>query len=362
MLDTGLENIGHAGLVSDLTPETVLPGCDGARRGCSHSCAARFVGIDLHVGSVCVRTGRHHIRNTLFDTVPRIEELSGDVVAGSELQAIYLALRYGVRNEVRETGNFGGVGCETGVVIRALALGEGRVRVVVHGHGAREEIHQRVVGRRKGRHGDTVGVRIGLVGGKLFLHLREGVSQHGFLLAGDHQVGGHLPQAHLAVIDQLPIVRRGGFVVPFVGIGDVEGRGERTSRSRGAEPHVVHLIGYGRGGRAVEYPGFGPGQPKGFAGFGDSRGAAAVRNTVPLIDAVLEDEFVAFVGHFTVGGNLAVVAVVDMSLALGVRGPLAGGVVVERGDLLAAPGDDRLVDLVLQVGEDRLIDVVHDPL
>ena len=86
LLDTGLEDIGHTGLVDDLTPEAIFKGCNtiGQRRG--HACIARFIGIDPHVCSIRVRTGRHHIRNTLFGAVPRIEELSGYIVAGAELK------------------------------------------------------------------------------------------------------------------------------------------------------------------------------------------------------------------------------------------------------------------------------------
>ena len=94
LLDTGLEDIGHAGLVSDLTAETILPGCD-LIGGCGrYAGIRRFTGVDGKVCSVCVRTGRHHIRNALFDTVPRIEELSGDVVTGSELKIFDLVFGF----------------------------------------------------------------------------------------------------------------------------------------------------------------------------------------------------------------------------------------------------------------------------
>ena len=283
-------------------------------------------------------------------------------VLTTDLDVIHLALRYGVCNEIREAGSLGGVGCETGVVIRALALGERRVRVVVHGDSACEEIHQRIVGRRKGRNRDTVGVRIGLVGGELFLHLREGIPQCGFLFLGDDIIGRHLPQAHLAVIDQLPVVFAGSLTLSFICVGDIQYRSERIPGTRGTKPHVVHLVrdGWGRG--TIEYPGLGSGQTEGFTGFGNGCGAPAVRDAVPLIDPVLEYEFVTFVGHLAVGGDLPVVAVVDMSLALGVGSPFIRGIVIERRNIVAAPGDDRLVDLILQVGNDCLVDVVHDSL
>ena len=97
LLDPGLEDIGHTGLVSDLTSETIRPVYDLARRCNSHSCIARFVGIDPHVCSIRVRTGRYHVRNTLFGAVPFPDKLLGDVVAGAELK---------IRNFV-----FGFVGC-----------------------------------------------------------------------------------------------------------------------------------------------------------------------------------------------------------------------------------------------------------
>ena len=130
LLDTGLEDIGHTGLVGDLTPEAIFKGCNtiGQRRG--HACIARFVGIDPHVCSVRVRTGRYHVRNTLFGAVPRIEELLGDVVAGADLQVVHRFVSLLLGHEVREAAHLGvvigeflveGVGDDRRVGVRGKA-------------------------------------------------------------------------------------------------------------------------------------------------------------------------------------------------------------------------------------------------
>ena len=285
-----------------------------------------------------------------------------DKVHGGKLNIIHLPLRDRIGHEVREPAHLGVVGRERGIVGGSLFGRERRVRVVVHGHGAREEIHECGVCRRKAGYRHAVCRGVVLIGGVCLLNLREAVSQGCLLLARDHAVGGHLPQPHLAVVHQLPVCGRCGFLLPLVGIGYIDGRFERCPGPGRAEPYVVHRVGHGGRRRPEEYPRLRPGQPEGLARRGDGCGASAVGDAHPLVGVVLEGELVALVGRLAIDRGLAVVVVSDMPFALGVRGPLVRRVVRKRRNLFAAPRDDRPVDLGLQVGEDRLIDVVHDPL
>ena len=178
LLDTGLEDIGHAGLVSDLTPETILPSCDGTRRGCSHACIARFVGIDPHVCSIRVRTGRYHVRNTLFGAVPRIEELSGYIVTGADLQVVHRFVSLLLGHEVREVAHLGVVISE----FLVEGVGDDR-RVGVQGQADATQVGcESIVSSFQSRYRYPEGCCIHLVFGILFLYLRPLLSHGGFFL------------------------------------------------------------------------------------------------------------------------------------------------------------------------------------
>ena len=116
------------------------------------------------------------------------------------LYIIHLSLRDRIGHEVREPAHLGVVGRERGIVGGSLFGRERRVRVVVHGHGPREEIHECGVCRRKVGYRHAVCRGVVLIGGICLLNLREAVSQGCLLLARDHAVGGHLPQPHLTVV------------------------------------------------------------------------------------------------------------------------------------------------------------------
>lgn len=101
-------------------------------------------------------------------------------VLTTDLDVIHLALRYGVRNEVREAGNLGGVGSE----FLVEGVGDDR-RVGVRGQADATQVGcESIVSSFQSRYRYPEGCCIRLVFGILFLYLRPLLSHGGFFLFG----------------------------------------------------------------------------------------------------------------------------------------------------------------------------------